>query len=233
MRDRMTRFATLAIVPALLAGTSACATKGFVRKEIAASRTLTDSAIAAERVARIAGDSATSAQVQAQVAELRRDLETLRTEFGAKITAMEEGVKFAMPVNFAFDDATVRDADRAALDRFATVAKRFYAGSAITVEGFADPAGTPRYNIKLSERRADNVRQYLLAQGLDAGSLRSVGYGESRQVVPGAERDASGAEQNRRVVFVIETRAPATVATADPRPELPQGQTPQPETRQP
>ena len=46
--------------------------------------------------------------VKNDVSSLRNDLNSLKTEFGAKITAMEEGLKFAFPVNFAFDDATVR-----------------------------------------------------------------------------------------------------------------------------
>ena len=223
MRNRVGRFIVFAAAPLILTGTTGCATKGFVRKEIATNntslRSAMDSAIAAERVARIAGDSMTAAQAAALVAELRNELTQLRTEFGAKITAMEEGVRFAMPVNFAFDDASVRESDKPALTRFAQVAQRYYGGSAITVEGFADPAGPARYNQVLSERRAETVRQFLGAQGLDGSQLRAVGYGETRQVVPGAERDDPGGEQNRRVVFVIESRGSATIATAESGPQ--------------
>ena len=185
----------------------ACATKGFVR-----------TAVRDERAARIAGDSSLSNTINTEVASvrgelttvkndvasLRNDLQALRTEFGAKITAMEEGMKFAFPVNFAFDDATVREADRAALDRFANVVNKYYSGSMITIEGFADPAGSTRYNMDLSKRRADAVAAYLSQAGLTTANLRTVGYGESRLVNQGAQRDDPGAEANRRVVFVIE-----------------------------
>ena len=83
----------------------------------------------------------------------------------------------------------------------------------ITVEGFADPAGTARYNQQLSARRAESVKNFLTSQGLDASLLKTVGYGENRQVVPGASRDDQGAEMNRRVVFVIESRGNAQAAT--------------------
>jgi outer membrane protein OmpA-like peptidoglycan-associated protein len=46
--------------------------------------------------------------------------------------------------------------------------------------------------------------------------LQAIGYGETRQVIPGAQRDDSGAEMNRRVVFVVEARdANAIIATLD------------------
>jgi peptidoglycan-associated lipoprotein len=194
---------------------SACATKGYVRNQV-------ETGVATERTARVAADSGISndlngvksqvATMQNDIQTLRRDLTALRTEFGAKITAMENGMKFDMPVTFAFDDASVRDEDRAALDRFAQVVNKYYGGAMLTVEGFADPAGAPRYNIDLSKRRADNVAAYLTQAGLTGVTVRTVGYGEDRLVIDGAEKDAPGAQANRRVVFVIET-APAANAT--------------------
>jgi peptidoglycan-associated lipoprotein len=189
----------LVIAAPLAAG---CATKGFVREQVQQSSAQQMAALEAERQARLAGDSTLSVDINA----LRADLQSLRTEFGAKITAMEEGVQFAFPVNFEFDDATIRSQDYAAIDRFSQVAQRHYAGSKITVEGFADPAGSAAYNVSLSRRRAESVRDYLLSKGLSEAQVNAVGYGESRQVSPGAERDDQGAEQNRRVVFVIESR---------------------------
>jgi outer membrane protein OmpA-like peptidoglycan-associated protein len=179
-----------------------CVTKGAFRREMDARK----SELNAEVAARTAADSA----LAGDIAALRNDMQTLRTEFGARITAMEEGVRFAFPVNFAFDDATVRPEDQAALDRFAQVATKFYAGSVITVEGFADPAGSARYNVDLSRRRADAVRSYLVGKGMTDTQLKTIGYGEARQVVPGAQRDDTGAELNRRVVFVVETKGDST-----------------------
>ena len=43
--------------------------------------------------------------------------------------------------------------------------------------------------------------------------MKTIGYGESRQVNPKAERDDPGAQANRRVVFVIETKAGEAIST--------------------
>jgi peptidoglycan-associated lipoprotein len=132
--------------------------------------------------------------------------------FGSMITALLEGLKFAFPVIFAFDVASVRVAVKAGLDRFASVVGKYYSGSMITIEGFADPAGSNRYNMDLSKRRADAVAAYLSEKGLSTTTVRTVGYGKSRLVNPKAQKDDPGAEANRRVTFVVETNG-ATAAT--------------------
>ncbi len=196
---------------------SACATKGYVRNTV-------ETGLSAERVARSQGDSALSGEItsvksevatlKTDVAALRRDLTALRTEFGAKITAMENGMKFAFPVTFAYDDASVRDEDRPSLDRFVQVVNKYYGGSLLTVEGFADPAGSASYNLDLSKRRAESVAAYITQSGVQGVSIRTVGMGETRLVVEGAERDQPGAQANRRVVFVIETKGGEAMTAA-------------------
>ncbi|MEP6690255.1 MAG: OmpA family protein [Gemmatimonadaceae bacterium] len=192
-----------------------CATKGWVQARLNTNRKIADSslttAMTGERAARMAGDSAVRADLKNDIAMFRRDLDSLRSEFGAKITTLQQGmvamVQFDFPVNFAFNDATVRDQDKASLDRFANVVCKYYQGSAITVEGFADPAGGTRYNERLSQQRADNVKSYLASQCLGTNpDLKAVGYGKTRLVVKDAKKDEPGAEKNRRVVFVIESK---------------------------
>lgn len=210
MNAKVKTIAAMVAVAPLVAG---CASKGFVRENLAqglaAQHAYTDSSVTAERSARMAADSSLSVDISS----LRKDLDSLRTEFGAKITALENGLKFDMPVHFAFDDATVRDEDHAALDQFAKIVNKYYPGSVITVEGFADPAGSTRYNLGLSQRRADAVKAYLQSQGL-TDDVRTVGYGKTRLVVPGAQKDMPGADQNRRVVFVIESAGNTAASTA-------------------
>ena len=201
----------VALVLISAAGLQACATKGFVRKEVAVSRAAMDSALVAERDARVAGD----ADLAARVAALRTDLDSLRTQFGARIAMLEDGIRFAMPVTFAFDDASVNADARPLLERFARVANKYYPASTITVEGFADPAGSQSYNLALSRARAENVARELQSLGLTGNPLRTIGYGEVRQVAPGAQKDDPGAQANRRVVFVIENAGPeASIALA-------------------
>jgi peptidoglycan-associated lipoprotein len=219
------RFRTSIIAGAASLLVAGCATRGALQKAMSEQRT----ALGTERTERVATDSATQQDVAAlrndqqslrsELQALRSDLQSLRNEFGAKIAMVETGMQFALPVNFDFDQAVVRDRDRAALGRFAQVAGRYYQGSLITVEGFADPAGTMRYNLELSRRRADAVKNYLVTQGIPEQLVKTVGYGKSRLVVAGASRDQTGAESNRRVVFVVESKGqlPVPVALLDSR----------------
>ncbi|HEY0304960.1 MAG TPA: OmpA family protein [Longimicrobiales bacterium] len=196
--------AALLIASTLLSG--CLATKGALEKAVTEQRAALD----AERTERVAADE----RLAADLAQLRTDLQAMRNEFGAKISAVEQGLAFAMPVHFAFDDATVQSTDNAALDRFADIVTKHYTGAVVTVEGFADPAGSRAYNKKLSTERAEAVRSYLMTRNITA-QVRTIGYGEDRLVVKDAAKNEPGAELNRRVVFVIESpKAQATQMTA-------------------
>ncbi|MDB4883551.1 MAG: putative outer membrane protein [Gemmatimonadetes bacterium] len=192
---------TLTLCTAGLFSLTACATKGALKRGLEAQT----AALESERAARTSADEAQ----RAELASLRTDLQGLRTEFGAKITEVSQGLQFAFPVHFAYNDANVRTEDSAALDRFANVVSKHYTGAKVTVEGFADPAGSQRYNLALSQRRADAVKTYVAGKGLDGSLIEAVGYGKTRLVNRGAFGDQPGAELNRRVVFVIETPANA------------------------
>lgn len=204
----MKRTWKLLTVPlASLVFVNACATKGDLRnvEQRVANQ---EAALDQERNERMSADQ----RLAADLAQLRSDLDAMRTDFDARIAAVENGLQFVLPVHFAFDDATVRAQDYEALDRFVDVVSNHYTGAVVTVEGFADPAGSRAYNEQLSERRADAVREYLLQRGI-AADVRSVGYGEDRLVVEGAQKDDAGAEMNRRVVFVVESPARGDAVT--------------------
>jgi peptidoglycan-associated lipoprotein len=82
-----------------------------------------------------------------------------------------------------------------------------YPTALVTIEGFADAAGPVDYNVRLSRRRANAVRDVMIARfNLPSQQLRAVGYGKQleRQVIPGAQRDQPGAQSNRRVTFTID-----------------------------
>jgi len=144
--------------------------------------------------------------LETRLAGLEGDLDALRQDFNVTVERLEAALRFNAPVHFAFDDATVRAQDRAVLDRFAQVVRRHYSGATITVEGFTDPAGSPEYNRRLGERRAQAVKEHLVSQGLASEQLRAVSYGEARdrQVVPGAQGPGEEGWQNRRVAMVID-----------------------------
>jgi outer membrane protein OmpA-like peptidoglycan-associated protein len=76
-----------------------------------------------------------------------------------------------------------------------------YPGLKIQVEGHTDSVGTDDYNQRLSEQRADSVRDYLTSQGVPPQSVTAVGFGKSRPVASN-DTDA-GRQQNRRVELVV------------------------------
>jgi outer membrane protein OmpA-like peptidoglycan-associated protein len=71
----------------------------------------------------------------------------------------------------------------------------------VEVQGHSDERGTPEHNLDLSKRRAKAVVAYLTGKGVDAGRLRSKGYGANRPSATGTGETAWS--QNRRVEFVI------------------------------
>jgi len=69
------------------------------------------------------------------------------------------------------------------------------------VEGHTDSVGTDDYNLKLSQRRADAVRDYLTANSISAANVQSIGLGKADPV---ASNDTpAGRQQNRRVEMVV------------------------------
>jgi outer membrane protein OmpA-like peptidoglycan-associated protein len=224
---------SMVLSAAAVALVSGCATTGALRKAteqqqaaLAAQQTAQQaaltSAVSAEKAERAASDSALRQDlglVRGDITALRTELQTMKTDFGAKIAAVEQGMQFALPVNFAFNADQVRDEDHAALDRFSQIVTKYYPGSKVTIEGFADPKGSTRYNLDLSRRRAEAVKAYLGSKGLTGNEISTIGYGKTRLVTPGAWGDKPGADLNRRVVFVIESKGQRAVSLA---PETPQ-----------
>jgi peptidoglycan-associated lipoprotein len=75
-----------------------------------------------------------------------------------------------------------------------------YPGAHVRLEGSTDERGSPEYNIGLGERRAQVVRNALMAQGVADAQITTVSYGEERPAVEG--HDEAAYAQNRRVEFV-------------------------------
>jgi hypothetical protein len=74
-------------------------------------------------------------------------------------------------------------------------------GLKMQVEGYTDSVGSHSFNQTLSENRANSVRAYLIAQGIDPTSITAVGYGKSNPVA--SNDTALGRQQNRRVEIII------------------------------
>ncbi len=145
--------------------------------------------------------------VQRELANLRPLLDSLRAQRVEIQNPAELVARYVVPVHFAFDSATVRQEDYSILAGVADVIKRVYPTALVTIEGFADPAGTVQYNIRLSKRRAEAVKRVMVERfGLPERQFRTIAYGEEfdRQVTPGARKNDPGAEENRRVTFTID-----------------------------
>jgi len=115
------------------------------------------------------------------------------TEPAPAMTLVLEGV------NFDFDKAVIRPQDYAKLDQNVDALKA-WGDVDVEVAGHTCNIGTEEYNLGLSQRRAEAVRNYLVSKGVSADRLTVRGYGESRPAVSNATRE--GRVQNRRVELV-------------------------------
>jgi peptidoglycan-associated lipoprotein len=104
------------------------------------------------------------------------------------------------PVFYELDQSDVSAAGQKILDEDAALLKR-YPTWTVTIEGHCDERGTAEYNLALGERRAVNVRAYLVSLGISADRLRTVSYGKEFPFDPG--HDESAWAKNRRAHFVI------------------------------
>ena len=115
-----------------------------------------------------------------------------------------ETVRVELDVKFDFDKANVKPESQADIKALADFMNQ-YPQTTTVVEGHTDARGTDAYNQKLSERRANAVREVLVNQyGVDANRVNAVGYGESRPVADNAS-DA-GRAINRRVEAEVEAQ---------------------------
>jgi len=103
-------------------------------------------------------------------------------------------------VFFESDSTELTGQSRATLDKQAQWLQ-LYNRYAFTIEGHADERGTREYNIALGARRAQAVREYLTARGIDANRMRTISYGKERPVA--VCNDISCWSQNRRAVTVL------------------------------
>ena len=103
---------------------------------------------------------------------------------------------FRSEVLFEFDSSTLKPGAYVELSRVAAVLNK-YPDTAIAVEGHTDAKGSEVYNQRLSERRAQAVKNALVQMGVSPHRIQAVGYGESQPV---SSKDA----MNRRVNIVIQ-----------------------------
>jgi peptidoglycan-associated lipoprotein len=103
-------------------------------------------------------------------------------------------------VFFDTDSTELTATSQATLDKQAAWLTQ-YAQYNFTVEGHADERGTREYNFALGARRAETVKDYLIARGINAARIHTISYGKERPVA--TCNDISCWSQNRRAVTVL------------------------------
>jgi OOP family OmpA-OmpF porin len=115
-----------------------------------------------------------------------------------------EKVTFAADVLFDFDKAVIKPEGKSKLDDISNKARGINLEVVIAI-GHADSVGSDAYNQRLSVRRAESVKAYLVSKGLEANRVYTEGKGEKQPVADNKSRD--GRAKNRRVELeVIGTR---------------------------
>ncbi|HEX6528836.1 MAG TPA: OmpA family protein [Burkholderiales bacterium] len=115
-----------------------------------------------------------------------------------------EKVTFAADVLFDFDKSVIKPEGRSKLDDISAKAKGVNLEVVIAI-GHADSIGSDAYNQRLSVRRSESVKAYLVSKGIEANRVYTEGKGEKQPVADNKTRD--GRAKNRRVeIEVIGTR---------------------------
>ena len=112
------------------------------------------------------------------------------------VQELTETITIDMNLEFDTDSAALRSEHYPKITDVLNFMQQFPGASAV-IEGHTDNTGSESYNQGLSERRANSVRSYLIQEGIGAGRLSSVGYGESRPIDTNDTEE--GRQHNRRV----------------------------------
>jgi len=139
-------------------------------------------------------------RLKAEELERQQKLEQQKKEEEQKKEALR---KFSdVNVYFNFDSSEISEEARSILEEKATWLSENN-DVKISIEGHCDKRGTTQYNLALGERRAESVKTYLVALGVDGSRISTISYGEERPAVEGSGDDVWS--KNRRAEFVIES----------------------------
>lgn len=164
---------------ALVLVVAGCATKGFVRKEVADARAYTDTQ---------AGEARARADEAMNKATLAERLASGTLEYN-EVSSHQ--------VQFAFDDWQLESSAQSTLDQMATSISS-HPRYVIEIRGYADEVGSNRYNYRLGHERADQVMRYLMTRhSVPSSRMAIISFGEDDPVADNSSED--GRAQNRRV----------------------------------
>jgi peptidoglycan-associated lipoprotein len=214
----------LLVVPIVMlgVGSTACATKKFVRGEVGQVNTKVDGLSTqleetqertrknegrigeVDQKADAAGKSASAAQAAADAAKGEA------TKAGERAAAVETATRRLVyevvlsedQGNFKFGKVDLPDTAKQRIDQMVTDLKADPKGVFIELEGHTDNVGSKEYNTMLGQERAEAVKRYLYeAHQVPLHKINVISYGEEKPVSPNKTRD--GRAQNRRVVIKV------------------------------
>ncbi|NOZ09615.1 MAG: OmpA family protein [Gammaproteobacteria bacterium] len=131
-------------------------------------------------------------------------------DLDAEVKDMEITVALSSDVLFDFDKANIKAAAQTELEKLGLIIREKRTGD-VTITGHTDAKGGDDYNLKLSDRRAASVKDWLVKNAqIDAAVIKTQGLGETKPVAPNTQADGSddpeGRAKNRRVEIVIQTK---------------------------
>ena len=160
--------------------TSGCASHKFVRQQVAVVEEHT------QRVEGTAGEALARAQAAHKLAE---------GKFLYEVVLSDDSVKFPIDKHALSPEAQQR------LTELATRLKGENKNVYLEIQGYTDSTGTPEYNERLGEQRAEAVRKFLSQQGVALNRMATISYGQDQPVAPNDTTE--GRAQNRRVAIVV------------------------------
>jgi OOP family OmpA-OmpF porin len=116
------------------------------------------------------------------------------------VTIQRNRIKIRDTVHFDYNKATIQSRSYSLLDQVARILREHPEIALVSIEGHTDERGSDDYNLDLSQRRADAVRDYLAQKGVERERMRTQGFGESIPLKPEATEEAYAI--NRRVEFI-------------------------------
>ncbi len=135
-----------------------------------------------------------------QIVENEQQANAMNQNVNEGTIEVEKEVEVQDRVHFGYDSYSVDDTAKKILD----VQAAWLISNPeikITIEGHTDERGTREYNIALGERRANSVKQYLVAHGVDGKRMKVVSYGKEKPAFLGITDEIFS--KNRRAVVVV------------------------------
>jgi outer membrane protein OmpA-like peptidoglycan-associated protein len=199
---RAWRWLLAAVFAAVTAPAFAAYTDPDAPETEAAARAALPNAVMREIEARVRDIVGLGSEIKGRVT----DLDRAKRDLGAQETDLEIRIQLPADVLFDFDKTNIRRDAEEALGKVLVIL-RAHSASPITIEGHTDGKGRPAYNQKLSERRSESVKAWLVTHGVPARLIRTNGFGMRRPVAPNTKPDGSddpaGRQKNRRVEIVV------------------------------